>query len=487
MGFPARRALTAPLAAVVVAGGLAAHAWLPSAAAGPVGDALYATLVVLLVALVRPRTRTWVAAAVVWGISAAVEALQLTGLPATVVAHVPLARYALGTTFAAVDLAWYAVGAALGGLLVAFARSDLDAIQVRHTRTANRRHRVLVPAIVAGVLAVAVAVTGTLAWTVRGEARDLRSTLGSARTALAQSKGQVADDATRTALSASIAAAESLLRETPILQRGPHDAVRAGDLVTADVDALAASRLTKARSDADAALTALTPVTARATQVLTATDGLAVPAPPRTALSTALDAAKSATAAAAGLDKATPAQAAQVEKKAADLTAAARTVHQATVALLTATDAALCPYPDQVWFPEDGKIPDADLAPIPWAPQFRLRKDVLPRFVAMNAAFKAQFGHDLVVNSAYRSVADQQAVYGDPARPNPEAAPPGCSNHGLGTAIDIKGITTPDNAQYAWLAAHSQEYGWYHPAWADPTGRLPEPWHWQADETPTGY
>jgi hypothetical protein len=22
-------------------------------------------------------------------------------------------------------------------------------------------------------------------------------------------------------------------------------------------------------------------------------------------------------------------------------------------------------------------------------------------------------------------------------------------------------------------------YGWFHPAWAEPTGTMPEPWHWE--------
>jgi hypothetical protein len=48
-----------------------------------------------------------------------VEVLQLTGLPAAVVAVAPAARFVLGTTFWAGDLAAYTAGAVLGGLLVA--------------------------------------------------------------------------------------------------------------------------------------------------------------------------------------------------------------------------------------------------------------------------------------------------------------------------------------------------------------------------------
>ena len=53
-------------------------------------------------------------AVVAFALCALVELAQLTGIPAAVVDAVPVARYALGTTFAAVDLLAYAVGAALG-------------------------------------------------------------------------------------------------------------------------------------------------------------------------------------------------------------------------------------------------------------------------------------------------------------------------------------------------------------------------------------
>ena len=82
-------------------------------AADPVGDALYAAFVFALLVLIAPRARSGVLAAVTFGICAAVELAQLTGVPAAIVDTVPVARYALGTTFVAVDLLAYAVGAAL--------------------------------------------------------------------------------------------------------------------------------------------------------------------------------------------------------------------------------------------------------------------------------------------------------------------------------------------------------------------------------------
>lgn len=64
-----------------------------------------------------------------------------------------------------------------------------------------------------------------------------------------------------------------------------------------------------------------------------------------------------------------------------------------------------------------------------------------------------------------------------------KAATPGTSKHGLGHAVDFrdeKGELSFDSRGYAWLVAHAKEYGFAHPDWAEPQGRNPEPWHWEA-------
>ncbi|GAA1860131.1 DUF2809 domain-containing protein [Myceligenerans crystallogenes] len=111
------RAVTALLLGGVVAAGLGARAVLPGAVGGPLGDALYATLVVLLIVFVRPRTSPAAAALAGFAICLAIELFQLTPVSAVVVAGFPPARYVLGTTFWAPDLVCYAAGAALGGIL----------------------------------------------------------------------------------------------------------------------------------------------------------------------------------------------------------------------------------------------------------------------------------------------------------------------------------------------------------------------------------
>jgi hypothetical protein len=112
------RALLAVAAGVVVVGGLRVSrtdaTWADLA-----GGVAYAVLVVLLLALLRPTARPVRLAGAGLGVCALVELAQLTGVPAAVVEVVPPARFVLGTTFWAGDFAAYAVGAVLGGLLVA--------------------------------------------------------------------------------------------------------------------------------------------------------------------------------------------------------------------------------------------------------------------------------------------------------------------------------------------------------------------------------
>ena len=109
-----RRTAPAGAAVLTMAAGLSVRSVLDGDLAKYAGDALYALLIFWLVLVVAPRTRGWVAAAVAFGVSAAVELFQLTGVPAELGAHSALARLVLGTTFNAPDLPFYALGAAAG-------------------------------------------------------------------------------------------------------------------------------------------------------------------------------------------------------------------------------------------------------------------------------------------------------------------------------------------------------------------------------------
>jgi hypothetical protein len=62
------------------------------------------------------------------------------------------------------------------------------------------------------------------------------------------------------------------------------------------------------------------------------------------------------------------------------------------------------------------------------------------------------------------------------------AAVPGTSVHGWGRAVDFQdnaGKLTFDSAGYRWLQANAWRWGFVHPAWAEPGGSSPEPWHWE--------
>jgi hypothetical protein len=141
------------------------------------------------------------------------------------------------------------------------------------------------------------------------------------------------------------------------------------------------------------------------------------------------------------------------------------------------------------WGPwENGAIPLEELAPIPWAPPFRLRKDAAADLISLNEAFRAQFGYDLPINDGYRDYAGQVEAK---RRFGSDAATPGTSNHGWAIAIDVAdrnrsaiGFAHPI---YLWLKASEGRYGWIHPGWAEPGGVGPdEAWHWEYNGSYSG-
>jgi hypothetical protein len=111
------RLIPAAAAAVTVAAGLGARGALDGDVAKYAGDALYTMLLFWLVLVAAPRTRAVRAAEVAFGVSAAIELFQLTGVPADLAQRSELARLAFGTTFNAPDLFWYLVGAVVVGVL----------------------------------------------------------------------------------------------------------------------------------------------------------------------------------------------------------------------------------------------------------------------------------------------------------------------------------------------------------------------------------
>lgn len=125
----------------------------------------------------------------------------------------------------------------------------------------------------------------------------------------------------------------------------------------------------------------------------------------------------------------------------------------------------------------NGFLDRSALCPLDGAPGHALRADAAAAFNRMTATALADRGSRLCVNDSYRSYAGQVSMF----RRKPRlAAVPGTSRHGLGIAVDLGcGAERFGSSTYRWLKANAPRFGWVHPAWAEPGGALPEPWHWE--------
>lgn len=129
----------------------------------------------------------------------------------------------------------------------------------------------------------------------------------------------------------------------------------------------------------------------------------------------------------------------------------------------------------------NGFLPASDLQTINancqiWIP-------AAPSLVNMIAAAKSQ-GVELTPESCYRTYAQQVAErqYWCSLGLCQFAAVPGTSVHGWGKAVDFadqNGELTFSSISYAWLKGNAATYCFVHPAWAEPGGSAPEPWHWE--------
>lgn len=125
----------------------------------------------------------------------------------------------------------------------------------------------------------------------------------------------------------------------------------------------------------------------------------------------------------------------------------------------------------------NGLIPLGALCPILFTTTHRLRADAAYAFNAMAHEYAGAFSRPLCLTDSYRSY-DAQVVV---AAEKPDlAADPGRSNHGWGLAADLcGGIESFDTPAYQWMVDNAPRYGWFHPAWAEADGSMPEPWHWE--------
>lgn len=136
----ARRTWVAVGAVAVIAVGLATHLLGSGPAADLLGDALYATMIYLLVAFVSPRMRIPAVGTVALLICTLIEVFQLTGLPAAWAASFWPVRLVLGVGFDALDLVAYAVGAAAASAVDLAFRRRPRAARAEHGTTRLPRH-----------------------------------------------------------------------------------------------------------------------------------------------------------------------------------------------------------------------------------------------------------------------------------------------------------------------------------------------------------
>lgn len=121
---------------------------------------------------------------------------------------------------------------------------------------------------------------------------------------------------------------------------------------------------------------------------------------------------------------------------------------------------------------------------------YRLRSEAMTALLAMFEAAQDD-GVDMLVLSDYRSGPTQKSIY-DNAVSNDGlsqrySAPPGHSEHQLGTTVDIASPVTrtfidTDDPQYPWLVQNAADYGFrqtYTADNVDDTGYIEEPWHWR--------
>ncbi|WP_252973994.1 D-alanyl-D-alanine carboxypeptidase family protein [Janibacter melonis] len=125
----------------------------------------------------------------------------------------------------------------------------------------------------------------------------------------------------------------------------------------------------------------------------------------------------------------------------------------------------------------NGQVPPNALCPLIGAAGEMLRPKAAAAFNEMSKAYARDTGSPICITDSYRSYAEQVIVK---QQRGGWAATPGRSNHGLGLALDLcGGINSFGTAAHAWMQQNAALYGWFHPAWAQAGGSLPEPWHWE--------
>ena len=111
-----------------------------------------------------------------------------------------------------------------------------------------------------------------------------------------------------------------------------------------------------------------------------------------------------------------------------------------------------------------------------------LRREARDALAELSVDFYKKFRKNIVVNSAYRDFSSQENI----ANKTPECvqtgfcAIPGRSEHQLGLAVDIFGLSNY-GAQYTWFRHNAHKYGFTqsYQKGREVDGYAVEPWHWR--------
>lgn len=137
----------------------------------------------------------------------------------------------------------------------------------------------------------------------------------------------------------------------------------------------------------------------------------------------------------------------------------------------------------------------SDIVPVPSeyamnaSTSMRLRQEALTTFMAMADAADLD-GIGVWISSSYRSGQTQMNLWVPRTTANPAqrgTAPPGHSEHQLGTTVDLVRTATGGSLRntdetYLWLAENAHRFGWRQSYTAEnipETGYIEEPWHWR--------
>ncbi len=141
------------------------------------------------------------------------------------------------------------------------------------------------------------------------------------------------------------------------------------------------------------------------------------------------------------------------------------------------------------YVPNDLTRPDVQMT----SSNIKMRSEAAAALEEMFQAARDEMGYTLVAVSGYRSYGQQSAIFERKVKNVGKkaalllVAPPGCSEHQLGLAMDLgckrntslteSFINTPEGA---WVAENAHRFGYiirYKEEWTEITGYSYEPWH----------